>query len=74
MTTSVPSVAMTWMPGPNRGVSTSSRSTLAGGPLAEATGFAGLAVMAFLVALGPAVLALRLAEPVPGQYAQPMAA
>jgi MFS family permease len=41
---------------------------LAGGPLVEVTGFAGLAVLGVALVLGPAVLALRLAEPVPGHY------
>lgn len=35
---------------------------LAGGPLAEAYGFMALAVLAFLVVLGPALLAARLEE------------
>ncbi|MGI9146508.1 MAG: MFS transporter [Chloroflexota bacterium] len=47
---------------------------LAGGPLAEATGFSALAVMAILLAIVPAALAVRLAEPTPGQYAHPIPA
>jgi MFS family permease len=42
---------------------------LAGGPLVELAGFPALAALAILLTLGPALLALRLAEPVPGQYA-----
>ena len=35
---------------------------------------AAFAVLAILLAIGPAVLALRLAEPVPGQYTHPVPA
>jgi MFS family permease len=47
---------------------------LAGGPLAEATGFMGLAVLSILLAIGPTVLALRLVEFSPGQYAHALPA
>jgi MFS family permease len=47
---------------------------LLGGPLVEVTGFAGLAWLGVALVLGPAVLALRLAEPVPGQYAHALPA
>jgi MFS family permease len=47
---------------------------LAGGPLAEAGGFAALGVLAVLLVVGPAILAFRLAEPLPGQYAHPLPA
>ena len=45
---------------------------LAGGPLAEVVGFSGLVVVACALALGPAVLALRLVEPRPGHYGRPL--
>lgn len=41
---------------------------LAGGPLVEVGGFAGLVGVAVVLALGPVVLTLRLVEPVPGTY------
>jgi MFS family permease len=47
---------------------------LAGGPLAEITGFMGLAVLSILMAIVPTVLALRLVESSPGQYAHPVPA
>lgn len=43
---------------------------LAGGPLAEAYGFMALAVLAIVVVIGPAVLAVRLKEPVLGPSAE----
>jgi MFS family permease len=43
---------------------------LAGGPLAEAFGFMALAVLAMVLVLGPILLAARLAEPLPGRYAE----
>jgi MFS family permease len=42
---------------------------LAGGTLAELTGFGGLSVLAVVLALAPALLALRLTEVQPGRYA-----
>jgi MFS family permease len=41
---------------------------LAGGPLAELIGFAGLVAVVGVLALGPVVLTLRLVEPAPGTY------
>ncbi len=42
---------------------------LAGGPLVEVAGFTGLAMLGVALVVGPAVLAVRLSEPAPGQYA-----
>jgi MFS family permease len=47
---------------------------LAGGPVAEVGGFGPLAALAVMLVLGPAMLAFRLAEPHPGQYAHPLPA
>ena len=47
---------------------------LAGGPLVQAAGFPTLAVVAVLLVIGPAILAMRLTEPRPGQYAHPLPA
>jgi MFS family permease len=41
---------------------------LAGGPLVAAAGVPGLAVLGVAMLAGPAALALRLAEPLPGHY------
>ncbi len=47
---------------------------LLGGPLAEMAGFWALAVLAVALVLASAVVAVRLAESVPGQYVHPVPA